>query len=620
MQKFGDPTPTPTPIWSESGTSSSGESMEFSKYSNPILRYISDILMDEEDELERKPCMLQECLRLQAAEKAFHDLLLRHNQPSSLHQSSHAESIGNFGRSSSFESYDTCTTDNSCESELINAVPEFDSCFLQLQTPLVDSPWSLFQSQSHTMPPMVDGAFSALAPREKRSHQREDYASDEQEGRRGSKVSAVFSDELEAAGILEEVLLCQTGRSQTPYCAPAEASLSVDLGRSNGKATKKASTNKGTAVDLWTLLTQCAQAVASFDQRNANDLLSQIRQHSSAFGDGLQRLAHYFAIGLEIRLAAGTPSYMPLQVATAADMLKAYKLFVTSSPLQRITNYLTTKTIITLVKNESSVHVIDFGICYGFQWPCLIKKLSDRPGGPPRLRITGIDLPQPGFRPAERIEETGKRLANFCKKFNVPFEYNFLAEKWETIRPADLKIDRNEVTVVSCFYRLKNLPDETVGVNCPRDAVLNLIRKINPNIFIHGVVNGNYSAPFFLTRFREALYHFASLFDMFEATVPGEDPQRVMLEKGLFGRDAINVIACEGAERVERPETYKQWQVRNQRAMFKQVGLDPHLVNDAKEMVKREYHKDFVVAEDGKWVLHGWKGRTLNAISVWTPA
>jgi hypothetical protein len=272
------------------------------------------------------------------------------------------------------------------------------------------------------------------------------------------------------------------------------------------------------------------------------------------------------------------------------------------------------------VKNESSVHIIDFGICYGFQWPCLIKKLSSRPGGPPKLRITGIDLPQAGFRPAERVEETGRRLENYCKKFNVPFEYNCIAHKWETIRLEDLKIDRNEITVVSCLYRLKNMPDETVAVNCPREALLKLIRKINPKIFFHGVVNGSYSAPFFLTRFREALYHFSSLFDMFEANVPREDTQRLMLERELFGRDAINVIACEGAERVERPETYKQWQLRNGRAGFKQIRFDSDLVNDTKVMVKREYHKDFTVDEDGKWVLHGWKGRVLNALSAWVPA
>lgn len=53
---------------------------------------------------------------------------------------------------------------------------------------------------------------------------------------------------------------------------------------------------------------------------------------------------------------------------------------------------------------------------------------------------------------------------------------------------------------------------------------------------------------------------------------------------------------------------------------FKQIKLDPELVKQAKAMVKREYHKDFVVDEDGKWVLQGWKGRILNAFSAWVPA
>jgi len=621
-----------------SGTNSSGESLEMTRYSNNILRYINDILMDEEDDLEQKPCMLQECLRLQAAEKSFYDVL-GHNQPS---PNDSTDPDGNFDRAASFErSGSSCIADNSYESNWVNHVIEFESSSIQLQSPLIEKNYCDLteadpvvietQGANHChngtwswndiQPVTVEEVSPSTVP-EKRSHKmdNDNDTCNEQEGR-GSKVSAIFSDELEPPEILDEVLLYQTGKTLTQH---QQASYNLDSG---GKAKethlrlKKASTtNNVAAVDLWTMLNQCAQAVASYDQRNTDELLKQIRQHSSPFGNGLQRLAHYFANGLEIRLAAETPSYQPLGLATAGDMLKAYKLFVTASPLQRMTNALLTKTIFKIVKNESSVHVIDFGIFYGFQWPCLVRKLSLRPGGPPKLRITGIELPQPGFRPAERVEETGRRLANYCKKFNVPFEYNFIAQKWETIRLKDLKIDRNEITLVSCLYRLKNLPDETVALNCPREAVLKLIRKINPKVFFHGVANGSYSAPFFLTRFKEALYHFSSLFDMFEANVPREDTQRSMLERGLFGRDAINVIACEGAERVERPETYKQWQARNKRAGFKQIRLDSDLVNETKAMVKKEYHKDFTVDVDGKWVLKGWKGRILNALSAWVPA
>ncbi|KAL7247444.1 hypothetical protein ACSBR2_002372 [Camellia fascicularis] len=56
-------------------------------------------------------------------------------------------------------------------------------------------------------------------------------------------------------------------------------------------------------VDLQTLLTQCSHAVARADIRSVNDQLNRIRQHFFAQGDGIERLAHYFANALEARLA-----------------------------------------------------------------------------------------------------------------------------------------------------------------------------------------------------------------------------------------------------------------------------------------------------------------------------
>ena len=68
-----------------------------------------------------------------------------------------------------------------------------------------------------------------------------------------------------------------------------------------------------------------------------------------------------------------------------------------------------------------------------------------RPGGPPKLRITGIELPQRSFRTAEQVEETGRRLAIYCERFKVPFVYNAIVTKnWEMIKIGDLKLQRNE--------------------------------------------------------------------------------------------------------------------------------------------------------------------------------
>ncbi|KAK3001021.1 hypothetical protein RJ639_020681 [Escallonia herrerae] len=78
-----------------------------------------------------------------------------------------------------------------------------------------------------------------------------------------------------------------------------------------------------------------------------------------------------------------------------------------------------------------------------------------------------------------------------------------------------------------------NVPDETVVVNSPGNDMLKLIRSINPNMFIHGILNGTYTAPFTVKRFREALFHFSTLFDKFKATTPREDHEIMMFEHEL---------------------------------------------------------------------------------------
>ncbi|XP_072997129.1 scarecrow-like protein 9 [Typha latifolia] len=471
--------------------------------------------------------------------------------------------------------------------------------------------------------------YTSFGSRVRKNRRGEDL--DLMEGR-NNKQSAVSTEEPLRSEMFDSVLLCQgdkcvTRASTLREMMQNEATKNSDNGQTKGSGggggrSRGKKQTKKEVVDLRTLLIHCAQAVAADDRRTANELLKQIRQHSSPNGDGSQRLAYCLSDGLEARLAGtGSQKYHKLVAkrTTATDMLKAYHLYLAACPFKKVSHFFSNQTILNVAEKASKVHIIDFGIFFGFQWPCLIQRLSNREGGPPELRITGIDVPQPGFRPTERIEETGQRLTEYAKSFKVPFRYQGIASKWETIRVEDLKIEKDEVLIVNCLYRFRNLVDETVAVDSPRNRVLNTIRQMNPDVFIHGIVNGSYSAPFFVTRFREALFHFSALFDMLQATVPREDEQRLLIERDLFGREALNVIACEGPERVERPESYKQWQVRNLRAGFKQLPLNPDIMRKAKEKVRAIYHKDFVLDEDSQWLLQGWKGRIIYAVSTWKP-
>ncbi|XP_031254984.1 scarecrow-like protein 14 [Pistacia vera] len=482
---------------------------------------------------------------------------------------------------------------------------------------------------------------SPAGSRGRKNHEREDAGLEEE---RQNKQSAVSVEEagLSEAGLSEmfdKVLLLGCLKCEPILCTDEAQVQTVHTGSSNslqqneqsngsngGKSRARKGRKKDT-VDLRTLLIICAQAVATNDFRTANELLKQIRQHSSPTGDGSQRMAHYFAKGLEARLAgSGTghknffTCFAPMK--TAATILKAYKVYLNACPFKKFAIFFANQMIMNVAEKATTLHIVDFGIVYGFQWPILIQLLSERSGGhPPKLRITGIELPQPGFKPAERIEETGRRLARYCERFNVPFEYNGIASQhWETVKFEDLKIKSDEVVAVNCLYRFKYLLDETVEVNCPRDAVLNLIRKINPAIFVNSVANGSYNAPFFVTRFREAIFHFSSLFDMFDSTMARESQERLLLEEEFYSRDAINAIACEGLERIERPESYKQWHTRTMRAGFKPLPVDLKLMAKLRIKLKHLYHKDFVIDEDGNWMLQGWKGRIIYASGSWVPA
>lgn len=644
--------------------------------SDVVFKYINQMLMEED--IEEKTCMLHESAALQAAEKSFYDALMVNEPPFCtphptvpLYDNDGREEItltdyNCFGGNSSISGTSLSCDVSDYDSPLVPSVSvNLDSqsrsnssyCSSTSNSNgidgFMDSPVSI-----QSVPDMLQSSRSALQFQEgiggssrfllSNNHKEEDtvlvvkvekkqdtnsipertrgkknpYPRDNIEDGRTSKQSATYTEPTVRSKMFDDVLLCN-GRKIHPQSQLLQnGATKVQQKGNNAKGRGKKGVKKD-VVDLRTLLSLCAQAVAANDQRSAIDLLKQIRDHSSPTGDGMQRLAYYFSIGLEARMAgSGTEIYNALifRPTSAVDVLKAYSLYLSCCPFMKISNFFSNKTILHAAQNKKRLHIIDFGILYGFQWPCFIQRLSTRPGGPPELRITGIDFPCRGFRPSQRVEETGRRLANYAETFNVPFKFKAIAQKWETITLEDLELDSNETRIVNCSYRFRYLLDETVIVDSPRNKVVNLIKEMNPDMFIQGVVNGSYNAPFFITRFREALFYFSSLFDMIEANVGREVAERVLIEKGIWGSEAMNVIACEGGERISRPETYKQWQVRNLRAGFRQLPLNQEILKMAVDRARSCYHRDFGIDEDGHWMLQGWKGRIMVALSCWKPA
>jgi hypothetical protein len=235
-------------------------------------------------------------------------------------------------------------------------------------------------------------------------------------------------------------------------------------------------------VDLETQLLRCAEAVATNDRHNAGKLLEKIKGHSSPTGTTTERLAHYFAKGLEARLAgAGSQLYRLLMTTehSFAEFVKAYQLYLDATCSTKVAFLFSNKTIYNIAEGKSKLHIVHYGIGDGLQWTDLLRWFSEKEGGPPEVRITGINNPQ---HSAKRTEEAGHRLILCASKLGVSFKFRAITAKYETVRAEDLDINPDEVLIVNSIFQFRTLMDEALSADRinPRDRVLNTIRKMKP--------------------------------------------------------------------------------------------------------------------------------------------
>ncbi|PVH34647.1 hypothetical protein PAHAL_8G266800 [Panicum hallii] len=453
----------------------------------------------------------------------------------------------------------------------------------------------------------------------KKRYNSDEHLEEEEEVRRTRKSVVMIKEpeDICAHEMLDDMML----RSDETYIRGMEKlriAMAKEVEKSSRKGVRKAVRN---LLDIHELLTLCAQAVATNDRRRAHELLKQIKQHASETGDATQRLAQCFAKGLEARLV-GTGSqlsqFLMEDHLSIVEFLKAYNLYMAACCFNNVLLIFSRMTIMQAMVGKRRLHIVDYGMRHWFHWAGLLHLLATREGGPPEVKITAIGHPHLRPCPAEQVEEIGCRLTKCAHKFGVPFNFHAMRKNWDAVCIEDLNTDTEEVLIVNDHFNFSSLMDESIFFDDPnpKDTVLHNIRKMRPHVFIQSILNCSYGSSY-LSRFREVLFYYTAIFDMFDATMPRESKSRVVLEQGLFGRYALNIIACEGVDLVERPERYRQWQARNQRAGLRKLPLEPNIVKVLKDKVRSCHHKDFFICEDDQWLLQGWMGRILFAQSTW---
>ncbi|KAK4727363.1 hypothetical protein R3W88_032280 [Solanum pinnatisectum] len=371
--------------------------------------------------------------------------------------------------------------------------------------------------------------------------------------------------------------------------------------------------------NLKQLLIACARALAENKLDDFEILVAKARSVVSVTGDPIQRLGAYIVEGLVARKElSGTAIYRSLKCKEPAgkDLFSYMYILYEICPYLKFGYMAANGAIVEACRNEDRIHIIDFQIAQGTQWMTLLQALAARPGGAPYVRITGIDDPVSQYARGDGLAAVAKRLSAISEKFNIAVEFHAVPVFAPEITWDVLDVRPGEALAVNFPLQLHHTPDESVDVNNPRDGLIRMIKSLCPKIVTLVEQESNTNTAPFLPRFVEALGYYHAMFESIDVTLPRDMKERINVEQHCLARDIVNVIACEGKERVERHELLGKWKSRFMMAGFQQYPLSSYVNSVIKDLMKRYSEHYTLVEKDGAMLL-GWKERNLVSASAW---
>ncbi|GMI78349.1 SCARECROW-like 1 [Hibiscus trionum] len=367
-------------------------------------------------------------------------------------------------------------------------------------------------------------------------------------------------------------------------------------------------------------LIECAAILSEGNIEEASAIINELRQMVSIQGDPPQRIAAYMVEGLAARMAAsGKYLYKALKCKEppSSDRLAAMQILFEVCPCFKFGFMAANGAMIEAFKDEKIVHVIDFDISQGSQYITLIQTIAKQPGELPHLRLTGVDDPESVQRLNGGLKIVGLRLEKLAEILGVPFEFRAVPSKTALVTPSMLDCRQGEALVVNFAFQLHHMPDESVSTINQRDQLLRMVKSMNPKLVtvVEQDVNTN-TSPFF-PRFIEAYSYYYAVFDSLDATLPRDSQDRMNVERQCLARDIVNIVACEGVERIERYEVAGKWSARMMMAGFKPCPMSPDVIDMARKLIT-EYCDRYKVKEDLGALHFGWEDKSLIVASAWS--
>ncbi|KAJ3700381.1 hypothetical protein LUZ61_004086 [Rhynchospora tenuis] len=378
---------------------------------------------------------------------------------------------------------------------------------------------------------------------------------------------------------------------------------------------------EGKNLRLVRLLFDAATAVDTHDLSSAIDTLQEIYKSTSLICDPIQRVVAYFADALIARVFSRSPFYGPTDKVCADQEQEflAFMEFCRTLPIYQFAHFTANQEIIEAFEeevaiNEGRIHVVDFDVAYGFQWPSLIQSLSDmaKTSRAISLTLTGY------FRNEEDITVTKDRLesfANGCPNLSFKFE-GILRDS----RSINIHVEAKSTLVVNFPFRLQNL-----RTSQEIKDTLASVYSMNPSLVVL-VEKADNQRRSFLPKFMELLYFYSAIFDSLNDFLPLESKERLNIEKYHLAKEIKLEI---GQGHIE--ETFGQensWKETMRFLGFEGKKMSSRSLSQAKLLLKikspftmigdsancgfEAFEKD-----EGHEIVLTWRDRALISVSCW---
>ena len=377
------------------------------------------------------------------------------------------------------------------------------------------------------------------------------------------------------------------------------------------------SMEEDSGIRLVHMLMTCADSLQRGELALASSLIEDMHgllAHVNT-GCGIGKVAGYFINALSRRIFSPSP-YQSIGSSCTDSPFEnevLYHHYYEACPYLKFAHFTANQAILEAFSGHDCLHVIDFNLMHGLQWPALIQALALRPDGPPLLRLTGIGPPSPDGR--DTLREIGLRLAELARSVNVRFAFRGVAaSRLEDVKPWMLEVSPKEAVAVNSIMQLHRLLGSDPTHDSAIELVLGWIRSLNPRIMMLVEQEANHNQPGFLDRFTEALYYYSTMFDSLEACTI--QPDKTLAEM-YIQKEICNVVCCEGSARVERHEPLANWRARLGKAGFRPLRLGSNAFKQASMLLTLFSNEGYCVEENEGCLTLGWHSRPLIAASAW---